>query len=60
MSGMVGGMPKPKAAVPVPSADDPAVIEARRLAMAEEEAKKKGRGSTQLSGTTDYSKTTLG
>ncbi len=57
----VGGAPKPKDPVHVPTPDDPAVIEARRLRVAEEEQNKKGRASTSLSGgMSDYSRTTLG
>ncbi len=52
--------PKPKPAVPVPSADDPAVQEARRMKTAEEELNRKGRSSTALAGDSTYSRTTLG
>ena len=57
---MGGSMPKPKDPVHVPTPEDPAVVEARRLRMAEEELSKKGRASTSLSGGGDYSRTTLG
>lgn len=56
----MGGTPKPKDPVHVPTPEDPAVVEARRLRMAEEQQNKKGRASTALSGGGDYSRTTLG
>lgn len=52
--------PKPKPAVHVPTPDDPAVMAAKQLRMAEEEASKKGRSSTALAGDSTYSRTTLG
>lgn len=53
----MGGAPKPKDPVYVPTPDDPNVTAARLAKTAEEEANKKGRASTALS---DYSRTTLG
>jgi hypothetical protein len=55
-----GGAPRPKDPVHVPTPDDPAVVAARKLKLAEEEASKKGRSSTALAGDAAFSRTTLG
>lgn len=54
-------MPKPQEPVRVPTPEDPDIIEARRARTLEEEAKRKGRASTSLSGEGGaFTRTTLG
>lgn len=61
MTPKAAAMPAPATPIRIPSADDPDLMSARRLAAADEFAKRKGRDSTQLAGDVGaYSRTTLG
>jgi hypothetical protein len=53
-------MPTQPDPVRIPTPDDPDMKAASRARLAEDEAKKKGRSSTNLTGSSSYSRTTLG
>lgn len=53
-------MPTQPDPVRIPTPDDPDIKAASRARVAEDEAKKKGRSSTNLTGSSSYSRTTLG
>lgn len=52
--------PKPQPTQRMPSPDDPDIANAARVKMQEDELKKRGRASTNLTGGQAYTRTTLG